>query len=357
MKVQSKILGIVSLVLLLFLIVIYFVSANLLINNSLELEKRLLELNCRRVLQNYHEEGKSLAIITQDWAAWDDTYQFVQDLNSAYSKSNLTDNLLADLEIHLFAIVDTNFKTIYARKTADIEMPTREFDLEADSFFSCHLERLKQRGLNPDTNYCLLPSQPDPLLVVVEPIITSDNSGTPRGFLLMGHFLDHRRISFWSHKLQLTIKLQTSSQDACESIKQCQDTLFMHEDGFGACILSRDSVMGYAVLSDSDKNFRCFARFFDSRTVYLQACYNVRYLMVILLICGIFFLLIQWVLLQRFVLTKIIKIQEELDYREFIKKNPAIALQKGKVEFTRFIETMNRHLDNSDSEPDKKQCE
>ena len=44
-----------------------------------ELEKQKAEENISRVVQSIDNEIKHLSILTRDWAAWNDTYEFVID--------------------------------------------------------------------------------------------------------------------------------------------------------------------------------------------------------------------------------------------------------------------------------------
>ena len=65
-----------------------------------------------------HAVGTSyegLENLAWDWAAWDDTYDFVQEPNDRYVRSNLPDAFLSQLRIDLFAIVDEHGDVIWSR--------------------------------------------------------------------------------------------------------------------------------------------------------------------------------------------------------------------------------------------------
>ena len=54
-----------------------------------ELEKQKAKENIGRVVQSIDNEIKHLNLLNFDWAAWNDTYEFVVDQNPDYAESNL----------------------------------------------------------------------------------------------------------------------------------------------------------------------------------------------------------------------------------------------------------------------------
>lgn len=59
----------------------------------------------------------------RDWAQWDDTYAFVKTRDPAYVESNLTPAILADLEMDLMVILNTEGEVVWGR--ASDELATR----------------------------------------------------------------------------------------------------------------------------------------------------------------------------------------------------------------------------------------
>ena len=70
--------------------------------NKLETQQGIKNLS--RVENRINQELELMSILASDWAEWDDTYNYVVDLNKDYETSNLVDNSLFELKIDFIFI-------------------------------------------------------------------------------------------------------------------------------------------------------------------------------------------------------------------------------------------------------------
>src|SRR4030042_4711594 len=63
-----------------------------------KLEQQGAEQDVDRCLAALHRDIESLSNTANDWGAWDDTYQYIQDHNQAYAESNLTDEVFSGVQ-------------------------------------------------------------------------------------------------------------------------------------------------------------------------------------------------------------------------------------------------------------------
>jgi adenylate cyclase len=63
------------------IILLFFISRNILLESYTDLERQSTQRDVERVLTAYSQELSNLEITAADWAAWDDTYHFVADHN------------------------------------------------------------------------------------------------------------------------------------------------------------------------------------------------------------------------------------------------------------------------------------
>jgi sensor domain CHASE-containing protein len=72
-------------------LVLYAVSRVILIGNFQELEEQYVRQNVERARSALFDDLDALDTMLFDWAAWDSTYVFVQNVNAAYINANLVD--------------------------------------------------------------------------------------------------------------------------------------------------------------------------------------------------------------------------------------------------------------------------
>src|SRR3990172_532331 len=146
------------------------------IDNTLRVRDALLQ-----VLSN-------IDVKSSDWANWDDTYQFIEDQNPAYIKSNLPPLTPQSLDLH-FMLFYNSGRQLVTSVAADLDssLPTT-VPTSLVSYLGNHPELF---SIPPGTSLTGLISIPEgPLLFTSRPILTSDGSGPARGTLIFARYLD-----------------------------------------------------------------------------------------------------------------------------------------------------------------------
>jgi diguanylate cyclase (GGDEF)-like protein len=98
------------------------------------LEAREAVKDAGRVSEAFSAEVAELAKLTRDWAAWEETWRYVQGDNPGYAAENLSDETFRSLDIHAMALLDAAGRLVWARvidpSTHD-EIGLAEFSTEA----------------------------------------------------------------------------------------------------------------------------------------------------------------------------------------------------------------------------------
>lgn len=130
---------------------------------------------------NYYEA------FVNDWSLWDDSYQFVEDLNQDYIDRNLGDVVLE--EIGLSAIIyldkDMNTRYMYYDKTLkeDLETLTEELKINKN--------KLIEVALSKQADFLIqIKKTKKNFLCVISPIIPSKNDKPYNGFMVMTVLFD-----------------------------------------------------------------------------------------------------------------------------------------------------------------------
>jgi sensor domain CHASE-containing protein len=166
---------------LLSLLVILFGSFSIILQRSYSrLEQRDAERNLQRVDEVLAGDLAQLQSLTEDWAAWNDTYRFIQDQNPDFIESNLTKYAFESLQLNAVAFVGLAGDVVYGKG----------YDFEARDFLPLPSDLGQQ--LTPQSELMQFPHLAHHhqgiiqvndrfMLVVIEPILRSDATGPASG--------------------------------------------------------------------------------------------------------------------------------------------------------------------------------
>ena len=90
----------------------YLLSNYLILPGFTSWEVREAKKDVARCLDAVKREAYHLGKLAGDWALWDDMYQYVQDGNEAFAKSNFQWESLASSDLNLVYVCDNNITRV-----------------------------------------------------------------------------------------------------------------------------------------------------------------------------------------------------------------------------------------------------
>ena len=193
MTLRRKILISAGLVFVSLIAILYFVTQSLLMHSFTNLEEKSAQDNVERAVNALNNDLQSLATVTSDWAAWDDTYAFIENANQDFAESNLGDSTFTTLRLNLVLFINSSGEIVYS-KAFDLANKQETAVPQALPGYLNPGGLLATR-LDPQSitrGIILLPEEP--LLFASHPILTSDGKGPVRGTLILGRYLDDSEI-------------------------------------------------------------------------------------------------------------------------------------------------------------------
>lgn len=189
MDVRKKVLLGIAGTLSLFILILFFGARSIIIGKFDRLESESMRVDVDRGMRALQKEIESLDKTVNDWAAWDDTYAFIEDHNEAYVSANINDETFRKLQINFLLYLNASGDLALGQawdSTADKEVPIFETLQREISKGSRLLEHPDpKRGVKG------VLSLPEGCFIVASrPILTSEAKGPGRGALIMGRRLD-----------------------------------------------------------------------------------------------------------------------------------------------------------------------
>ena len=274
-----------------------------------DLEHQQTRQHTERTINTLQEDMSNLRMTTIDWSAWDDTYTFIQDGNETYRDGNIIPESFVVLRVNLVLYLDMA-GTLVLGQHIDVE-EEEETPLDDALMESMQTGILMTRALDNEdgvTGIILTPKAP--MLVSAQPILNSEGEGPPRGVLVMGRYLDDESLSRMSHLLGHSITvMRLDSKETPEELEHVQSNW---DEAQSILVWEHDPdmVCGITYLSDIDGKNAALLRIDLPRDVSRQGEATTRLLLLSLLIVGFVFTVLTLVLLQRFIVSRLMALSE-----------------------------------------------
>jgi signal transduction histidine kinase len=190
----------------------------------------------------------------QDYATWDDTYNYVQNRNPVYVENNLGDNAFVNLNLNLVVIVNTNSSIIYNQSydfNSSTKIPTSEQTISAiasdTTIWSYTFNKTSFSGI------MLLDNQP--MFVAASPILNSLGEGPVIGGMLFGRYLNEREIVQLADQTNLMLSINTLSDLRLQKDgSQIADSLLKEKGSVVVKEISSTVISGYTLIDDVHSN-------------------------------------------------------------------------------------------------------
>ncbi len=191
----------------------------------LQLERDEALKNSNRLTDAIKREIHHLDGLCHDWAAWDDTYDYVVTQNKEYSESNLVLSTFLDNALNLIYICDTTGRVVWGGTYDSESKKNLNIGLSENIIEEIHsLITFKTSGgkLSKVNNTGIILSDKGPMLIASRPILTTENKGPIRGAVLQGRFLSNEMVASLRKQTKVQFTISTirpdSTKDADKAI-------------------------------------------------------------------------------------------------------------------------------------------
>lgn len=189
----------------------------------LELEYREAGDNLRRIVYALDREIVFLDRLCHDWAAWEDSYAFMEKQPEEFVSSNLNEETLVANRFNLLVFLKPDGVVLWQYSVNAERQPITLPFLQSNRLpldhpllsFPATTAAKRQSGILDTPN--------GPLLFATQEILHSDGSGPGRGFLIMGRFLDEAILTTLKEQTRIPFSLRypfPTDDGQCGTIEQ-----------------------------------------------------------------------------------------------------------------------------------------
>ena len=304
MHIRNKALAIVGIMLLSLIGVLTAASYLFVTDRFARLEIRELETQILRIHNGLNETIAHLEAVAADWAPWDNTYRFIEDLNAAYVEENLVDSTFTNLRLNFMLFFDTEDKLVYSRF---FELTLGRDLLDAHAIVSeirRHPALLNHTQAESRVSGVLL-ARTTPFLVTAHPIVTSKFELPIRGTLLFGRALDQEEIRRIGKMTQADLSIH-GMLDPVLRVPAATVLPGLTQTGrIFTKPISKNEIAGYDTISDLSRRPALIIEIVRDRQVYRDGVATWRLNAITMLGTGLFFLILMMLMLDRAILNRI----------------------------------------------------
>jgi sensor domain CHASE-containing protein/signal transduction histidine kinase len=307
MKLRNRTLIGIGLTVALLIAGLYIISRIIVLDGFAKLEEENVQQNLNHVLSTIRNNIDALGALAFDWAAWDDSYEFIEDVNQDYIDSNLVDETFPNTRLNFILYVSADGDLVYG-KGYDLQneqpIPIPDSLLEHTT-----KDTLLTRHADVDSVVKgIMMLEEGPLIVASRPILTSEEEGPIRGALIMARYLDDAEIELLSESTLIPF--------TATSFEKVPEILSKPLSAEGAMLVRRlhtDTVAGYTRLDDIYGEPALILEIQTARDIYQQGERSIYYFMLSLLGAGLIFSMVTLLILERPLLARLTHLNADVE--------------------------------------------
>ncbi|WP_229392366.1 CHASE4 domain-containing protein [Methanosarcina sp. DH2] len=281
--ISEKVL-IITLLIFAVLTASFTFTHNMQLSNFLELEQVDTTENVERVQNAVSARQGYINYVVQDWACWDDTYQFIEDGNQQYIDVDLQNETLAGIRINVMLFVNDSGDLVYA-KSVDVNS-AEEKPVPQGLLKMIEDGTLLTKGEDDLISGIVLLDE-GPMLIACHPILTTKYEGPSKGTLIFGRFFDNFLLESFKDVTRSSLSMYRTDQEMPPDFQKEFRKFSETPDKILVEPLSKDRVAGYFELRDISGQPALIVRADFPRELYLHGERTLNYMYLFLLFTGL----------------------------------------------------------------------
>lgn len=198
MSLLKKILAITSIFLIIWIGIMVYLMENIVMKSYVTLENKNIQQKAQVLDTSIEFFLTRLNPILDDWANWDDAYDYIENPNPKFIKSNIPQSIFKDLNINYIVITDFKGNTLYNQ---GFNLNTEDFVDVPDVFITESIKNLNNSGF--------IYHDAKPLVFTSSAITDSNGEKAPNGIITFGYYLNPAFISETADSMGIDININS----------------------------------------------------------------------------------------------------------------------------------------------------
>jgi diguanylate cyclase (GGDEF)-like protein len=347
MKLQKKSFLVIGIIWVAFIALICGLSRYLILDSYLKSEQYYVQRDLDRIDETVKEINRSLYLFTNDWAHWNDLYNFMLGKNPDFVSKNLGMNVYKDSTINLMSFWDTKGNLVFG---TGIDPVTGQYTKFPDSTEGLSLPRtllLNYPNHPQEIHGYVLSEEGDTnrIMLVASSSITNGGDATSVGTIITGRYLTKGIIDKVNQIAQTDLQVYSIHEINQDPRLKTAFGLATSGDGHYNQPINDKSIEAFSVIHDIFGKPIGFFREVKPRTIYLAGLNSYRYFQIIVVLLGVIAAIVLSSLFRKIIINRFEKLDDFIaDVRAHKKIHKRIQVS-GKDEVTDVANEFNALLD------------
>jgi sensor domain CHASE-containing protein len=279
-------------------VTIYAVQVLVVMPTFVAMERTGAQRDVSRCVDALERDLLNISNTTNDWASWDDAYQYIQGKNAKFKDANFVDESFTNSKLNLICFIEGEGKIAWG-EVRDAEGTEK---IEVPDLFAAFLQPANPFTTHDNVDDALsgiVMTSQGPMLLASRPIITTKRQGPIRGSLIMGRFWNKTEIDDLAARTHVQLAVWTLGQSdmpaearrIADEYSTSRETHLETVDG--------QTLQAYRVLDDVYGKPALLLRLDVPRIITAQGRVATRVAIIGNLLGGGVTLLVMWIVLQR----------------------------------------------------------
>ncbi|MFH0971028.1 MAG: PAS domain S-box protein [Candidatus Micrarchaeota archaeon] len=290
----------------------YYVLQTTMLGSYARLEAERSQVNAERAESRLQADIGGIRSNAQDYAHWDDTYEFAIMPNDKFPVSGMPTSILQNLNLNFGIVLNASVTSTLIR--------AYDYSLQSGTTPPVGLmERLNtadllKNNLDGLTSKCgLVTINGDILALCVESILASDSSGPARGWLVFGRWMDRSYLQLLSDELQMPIEFYDLKSNSTPSgVKSAGYEIIGKNEDNNVRTINDTLTEAYEVFNDFDGKAAYVLRISQPREIYQVGRESFWQLLFSIASITIIFGILSLLLMNRLVIGRIYKLKSQV---------------------------------------------
>lgn len=263
------------------ILILYGISNRVIFEKFIVLEDKIVNENVNRVVYALDREIININAFASDWGAWDETYEFVENLNEDYAESNLVDDLFINYKVNFIIFINNKGEIVYSKYFDLIKEEQVSSNKELEKYLS-KIGEITHSSTTSDKKSGVIMFRDNPILISSVPIITSSFTGPINGQLIVGKYFNEQTAVSISKATSLNITFSLfDSPNIADDFKEAKLFLANNKGNF-VNKLNENSVAGYSLVKDIKGEPAFILKIDMNRDIYKESNIAKIYFLVLL---------------------------------------------------------------------------
>ena len=312
MKLRQKMFLIFGLTYILVFLGLFFTTNTFLMGGFIELEDASIEKQAGMSVNALKLRIKELDGVTHGFAAWDNSYYFIQSNITHFIDSMLLGSNFVESRISFLAFVDDDGRVVYSKafdvmRLSDAPFPGSVMEIIVGD------ESLKFHERTDDKLTGILSAPEGLFMVSSRPILTSEKKGPIVGTLICGRLLDALEVEKLKEATFLSLEIHDLNGLAGDP--GLSEVVSRLSNGETVVVErpSSEAISGYSLMHDIFGDPVLLLEVESPRDVYMHSLMMVAYFAVTSIIVGVIIAFIAIIIMNRLVLSPLLRLSTEVN--------------------------------------------